>query len=304
METKIYDGATAVVQIQLNYLRAVRVQRYRPAKARTVLQVDRSVPAWVSKVDVHTINDFAQIRPINMRSQDLDKPTLEKIVGTVTVAQFGCAYDLFDLELERAEQTGINIANYRVLANQTAAEQLVDQIAATGDPFGIGLVGLGNNASVPTATAKTKAAGGLLWINNATALEMVADMTFLMLSVEVNSKENYTADTICLPQLRANELRTKREPMSQRTAMEIFQASYPGVRVITWDRLAAAGAGGTARMVAFNSQAEEVARLVILKELTDSQPVRKNFSLEIGQEMRTAGVIMDNPVGACYMDAF
>lgn len=299
------DANSAVVLTQLTHIQAASTKLYRPSRAREVISVDRSVPAWVESITTQTLLGFAEMKPIHMRTQDLALATFENGTNILKVGAFGAAYDIYDLELERAAATGLNVTNIKRTANQTASEQLIDTIAAVGDPYGMGLPGLANHASVPLTVASTKTAGGLTWAV-ATQAEILADLESLLFAVENNSLENYRADTIVLPQVKfqyaAGSGANKRSSFDQKSALEVFRLNHPDVRVVSWNKLKNAGAGGAIdRVVAFAS-APEVARLVILKELSDSQPVRKHFGFEVAQEMRTAGVVIETPKAITYMD--
>lgn len=294
---------SAVISKELNYIESTVRRRYRPAKWRAIIQAMRGIPKWAEKIEVHKVIDFASLKPLQMQGGQLPTPNIERSPTLFSLTDYGCAYQVYNDEIDRAQRTGIRPDVERPMANARAAEQLLDEIAATGCPFGTGLGGIGNNGDVATVTAVNKAGGGTTWPNNATLDETIADVNALIQKVATQSLENYEADTVVFPQAQFFHLLNTRNTNTDRSALALLQEMHPGVRFMVWDRFSTLGAGTTPRAMAFDSRSEEVARVALVSELTSEPPRKIDFGVHVAQSMKTGGVIIKAPKGIAYMDA-
>ena len=315
MTAKRYDANSAVLERELNYVRSRVTDKFRPSKWASLLPVNTSVPAWVETVETQKITQYADFKQIQQDSTSFPKPTEDRSADVIRTVTMGAAYDVMDLELQKAEQTGINISAARPAANALKSEQILDYIAATGqlpDGFQIpGMRGLlnqttgANNATLVVASTKGTAGTGTAidWDTSTLFEEVLDDMHALLQGVESGSKENYKATDIVLPLSKLHYIQRKRE--SNNNTLTVYDAflneTQGDVRVTSWEKCATAGAGGITRMCAFN-RSPEVAEMLMLQTLTEQPPIRKAMGFEVVQWFKTGGVRSENPTGIAYMD--
>jgi hypothetical protein len=297
--------STAILNQELRKVTARRRHLYRPAQFRTILNVVPEVPPHVEKIEIEVIDSFASIKPIQYKGGQLPTPTVQRQKAVFTAASFGCGFEVIDEELTRARETGTDLSAVKALANARAAEELLETIAAQGDPYGLNLGGFGNNAEVAASpvVAVTKSVGGTAWTTaGVTAEEIAQDVISLVNGVHLASKQIYTADTVVVPLARMIHMVQVTNSFG-RSALDMVQKVYPGMRFLPWGKLDALGAGSTPRMIAFAARFPEVARFVLPQELTEHTPVPIAFGHMVPQKMTVIGAIVEQPLGVRYMDA-
>ena len=295
---------SVVIPRQLTYALAEVSDNYRPAKFRQVLQTRSDIPEWADNVEIRKVVEYAEIEPItDMTSGNLPQPSLSRSTSNTPMIEMGAAYRYTDREIKKAARLQMRLDVSRARANNRKAEQLLDQIAASGDPFGLGLGGLGNNSDVPTVTALTKAAGGTTWAL-ATADEVLEDMHELAWAPHENTNETHKADTMILPVAQFKIATRLRVGDGSDTVLSVFREQNPDIqRILIWNRFSVLGAGVTPRACAFDSQSEEVARMLISRDFTAQAPRRVSLGWEVDQTMITGGVLIQDAKGIAYMDA-
>jgi len=277
---------------------------YRPSKFRSVLRVRSDIAEWADRVEVHKITEKADIKPVALIHGDqFPLPSLDKTSLSLKMIQFAAAYRYGDLEIKKAQKMGMSLDTERATSNALKAEQLLDQIAASGDTFGIGLPGLGNNSDVPTVTAVTKDAGGTTWAV-ATADELLTDLHALVDAVYSNTNETRRADTIVLPLSQFQIVQRLRVSDSTETVASVFlrQRQDP-VRFAVWNRFATLGSGTTPRACALDSSSEDVAAMLISREWTADAPRRVPMGWQVEENLIAGGVMIKDAKGIAYMDA-
>lgn len=293
-----FDAASAVVVRETTHILARRAQMYTPSRFRSILRVDNSVPSWAEELELQQVKAYAEPMPVNDSTNQLPKPTFTKDKLTIKVVEYGLAYELNDKALERAQRTGENLPARAAIANQTAAEQHLDRLAAVGDTT-FGTLGLMNQSITPV----TLPSG--VWNAAADGEDILADMHFLADSVWDTSKEIFEADTLIIPLARWSIIRSKRLTTGSgvaETVLTAFLRESNVSKVIPWRRANGVGAGGKDRVCAFNSQAEEVASMIIPEEFHDGTPHRLLRAVEVPQFYSAAGVLSHYKQGIAYGD--
>ena len=152
-------------------------------------------------------------------------------------------------DLERAQQMGINILADKANAAVKTAESFIHNAAMLGDgvKFETGFI---NDAEMTLTTATND-------INAASAAaDDIATINDLLTSVETNTGETYRADTLALPTSIYNIIATKQLPntaMSVLTYLMMNSVIGSGLTIKRSRHLETAGAGGTARMIAYSN---------------------------------------------------
>jgi len=287
---------TALITRQLTWLLEQKTALYRPTHFREFVQVDRSVPSWVEFPVVHKVEGFADIRPLQQQGGQLPEPNVVMSEKKLRMVQFGCAYRVMDREVELAARTGVNVSAARVEANNTAVEQLLDQICATGDPYSLGLPGMVNSSDVGVVSGS-----GVAW-SSATFTQIMSDANKVVNAVATNSNENFTADTLIMPLAQYQIFATIRSSFDN-TALDLFKKQNPYIRRVGyWNRLAGQGGSGSDRMMAFDSRTSNGPRMLISLELTEEPALRIPFGTLVNQSFITGGVLIESATSCAYMD--
>lgn len=318
---------TILLQRQLDFVAAQRIQRFRPAKFRRVLPVDSAVPTWADRVQHSEILISGEANPKIIGATgpigELPRPTLRRQDGFISIFRFALSYGYSIFDLERAAQTNINLPATEATANQAIFERFLDDIAAgcyltgtwenTANAFAaLGIPGLLN--LTPTAatfgtatttasllTASNKASGGTTW-TQATLEEIKRDISASIYQVNANTLETYEANLVLLPPERMFYLQESRNPGTDRTLLELIRSSYPGVRFETWQKCRLADAAGTGPRMVTMATGEEIARMIIPQEFKDEATVQQPLAVVVPQWGSTAGVLVETPTAINYTD--
>jgi hypothetical protein len=307
---------TILLQKQLDYVGAQRIQQFRPSKFRRILPVDGSVPAWADRVQHSEIRISGEhdpkLIPASGPVGKLPRSTLSRADAFINILHFGYSYGYSIFDLERAAQTKINLPATEAIANQGIAERFLDAVAAGAFTVTYGLPGLLNQTAtaatpgVATTTASlltacAKASGGTTWVG-ATLTEIKRDIDASLYQINVNTLEVYTANLIALPPASMQYLTTTFNEITEHSLLQILMSTYPGVRFESWQRLATANAAGTGPRMVTMATGEEVARMIIPQELRDETPMQVPLAVEIPQWLSTAGVLVETPTAINYTD--
>lgn len=282
---------------ETEYLLSTRQKMTRPAKFRSLIRVDRSAPPWAESIAVKQLDSFADFIVVQSMGDNLPKATVDATKASQPFYTFAAGYDVFDLEIERARKTGVEIASAKSLANAVRSEQILDAIAF-GDWANPAINGL-NDAGTPPLPS-----GGAWTGQGVSGTTILNELHGLANAVEANSMETAAADTIVLSLARFQLLVTTRlGDGTDRTVLEAFKAQNPYIkRILPWNRCATAGVGGVQRAIAFDSLNPLGPAMVIARELTDHEQVRKELGVSIAQSFTTAGVVIEMSETVAYLD--
>jgi len=282
---------------ETEFLIATRQRQTRPAKFRSLIRVDRSTPPWAESVAVKQLEAFADFTIVQTMNDQLPKATVDATKASQPVYTFAAGYDVFDLEIERARKTGVDLGSAKALANGIRAEQILDAIAF-GNWANPAINGLNDAGTAPLPS------GGVWTGQTVAGTTILNELHGLANAVEANSLETASADTIVLSLARFQLLVTTRlGDGTDRTVLEAFKAQNPYIkRILPWNHCATAGANGEQRAIAFDSLNPLGPVMMIARELTDHDPVRKELGVSIAQSFTTAGVVIEMSETVAYLD--
>lgn len=306
--------ALAFLTSQANRIEpTVYAVRYPDVQYAQLIPVDATGPEWINGVTYFSSDAVGRAKWFHGKSDDVPHAEVlrEKFETTVSMAAIGYDYDLE--ELGRSMQLGIDLRPDKANAARRAAEEFVDRVAFSGDA-GKAYTGLANNASV---TAGAGAANGnlngatnsTLWINK-TPDQVLADINNAITGMFTGTLGAEMADTLLLPFNQLSDIGTRRiDPQNQTTIrawieQNNFYTMQTGQRLTmrgVWG-LDTAGAGGTARMIAYR-RAPEVLTLYMpmpFQFLPAWQQGPMRF--EVPGIMRLSGVEVRRPRAVRYLD--
>lgn len=223
----------------------------------------------------------------------------------------GIGYEWGLGELQRSAKLGRNLSSEKAEAARKVAESFVYGIAMRGSAEK-GLEGLVNNSLVPTANvANDGTAASRLWTAKDSDL-ILRDVNAALNAPFNATKETQRANTLVLPSSKMQYVAEKRLGASNDTTILKFlrennsytlETGQP-LTIIGSLELETAGAGGTARMVAYDND-----RGVVQMHLPGPHEFLPPFqtsamSWEVAGIMNVGGVEIRRPKGMAYRDGF
>ena len=269
-------------------------------KARQFVPVDNSIDPGVETVTYEQFDSLGKAKRIADFADDLPMVNVSGLQFSQRMQSYGAAFGYSLGELRAAAKAGKPLERMRAMAARKTLDLQLDDVAASGDSAA-GLKGLLNITAAATFTPATKAAGGLTWAV-ATPDEMIADLSDIVKQVVVDTKEVERPRRIILPTDQYERINsTARSNTSDTTVLDFFLGTHPGLEVMSWERLAGAGAGSVDRMVAYDPNILNV-RLLMAVEFEQLPPQQKNMAFVVNCHMRTGGVISPYPKSIAYGD--
>lgn len=269
-------------------------------KGRLFVPQDNSIDPGAETVTYEQYETFGKAKRIKSSGDDVPMADASGTEFTQRMQSYGLGFSYSINELRSSAKAGKSIDRYRVEAVRRGIDQAFDDIAATGDADA-SLKGLLNLTSADSYTLSTKNGGGTTWAV-ATPDEILADMNGMVRQVLVNTKEVEQVTRILLPTEQYEIIsNTARSSTSDTTILGFFKANHPDIEVMSWERLAGAGAGPTDRMVGYNPSPLLV-RMLVAVDFEMLPPQQENFGYKVLAHMRTGGVISPYPKSVIYAD--
>lgn len=269
-------------------------------KARQLVPVDNSIDPGVETVTYDQFDSLGKAKRISDFSGDLPMVNVSGLQFSQRMQSYGAAFGYSLQEVKAASAARKPLERMRAMAARKTLDLQLDDVAAVGDSTA-GLKGLLGLSSTTSFTLGTKGAGGLTWAV-ATPAEILADLSGIVTQVVADTKEVERPTRIILPTSQFELIKnTARSSTSDTTVLNFFLSTNPGIEVMSWERLAGAGAGSVDRMVAYDPNVMNV-RLLMAVEFEQLPPQQKNMAFVVNCHMRTGGVIAPYPKSVAYGD--
>lgn len=220
----------------------------------SLVPVDSSAPEWVKSVTFFSADKFGAAKWINGNADDIPRAGTERTKFETAVHMAGIGYGWGLEEISQAALLGMPLTADDAIAARRAYEEFVDEVALFGNAEK-GLQGLVNNSTVPAASAIT---GN--WQNGTTTpAQILADVNGALVGQYAATLFTSMADTLLLPYERFLYLGSTM--VSANSDMSILRwlqennayttATGRPLLIRGMRRLLTAGAGDTARMIAY-----------------------------------------------------
>jgi hypothetical protein len=221
----------------------------------------------------------------------------------------GIGYEWNLQELQRAAKLNRNLPSDKADAARRVAESFVYGIAIRGNTEK-GLTGLVNSADVPTANVPADGGGGLRTFASKTPDLILRDVNAALNAPFNATNETQRADTLLLPTTRLQSLAETRLGATNETTILSFlrqnnsytlETGQP-LTIIGTRELETAGAGGTARMIAYERD-PGVVQMHLPGPHEFLPPFQKSsMTWEVAGIMNVGGIEWRRPKGAAYRD--
>ncbi|MCA9269517.1 MAG: DUF2184 domain-containing protein [Planctomycetales bacterium] len=220
----------------------------------------------------------------------------------------GIGYEYSRGELERAAELGRNLSTEKAEAARTVAESFIYGIAISGHAEK-NLTGLINSPLVPTANVAADGTGGLTTFASKTPDQINRDINAVLNAPFNSTKETKRANRLLLPTTRLQYLAQTRIGDGSDTILKFvrennaytLETGQP-LDIRGSRELETAGAGGTARMMAFAAE-RSVVQMHLPGPHEFLEPWRAHALLwQVPGIMNIGGVEFRRPKGAAYRD--
>jgi hypothetical protein len=235
---------------------------YPDTQYRDLVPVDTSGSEFATSVTYYSQDQYGKADWINGNADDIPKAGTTRAKFETGVHTAGIGYGYGWEEIGRAQLLGINLPSEDADAARRAAENMVDRVALQGDTSK-GFTGLFNASNVTPVAAPTGSWGTLSVPGTATSEQMVADMNASLMNVFNGTNTTSIADRLLLPWSKYMLISTKKmSDYSDMTVLQYFLANNvytattgKALTVRGLRGLDTAGAGGTARLIAYRYDA-------------------------------------------------
>jgi len=302
----LYDAQTGLAFLlsQLTHIEAKMYEKkYKAITYSAVIPVSNEAGEWAESVTYIYMDGAAVAKFVGTKS--LDVPIAEigdnKVVVPVELGATG--YEYSDEELRQAIQLNRALPERKASVARRAYEEHCQRVSMVGDTTH-NLPGFINNTNVTAATV-VNPGSGTEWVNK-TADQIIFDVNDFMGDIFVDTLQVERPDTLVLPTAQWNYIAgTPRSTVSDTTILQWLVSNCPYLNsmddVIPLTELAAAGAGGTDRMMAYTKDVDKVV-FHIPMPLRFTEPQRKGRGFQIPGEYKMSGVEFRYPGSARYAD--
>lgn len=232
--------------------------QYSEVQYPELVPIDTEGSPWMSSVTYFSLDgagaaDWFSGKALDIPHVDLSR---DKFETTVSMAAIGYRYDLE--ELGKAMDLNINLNPERGVLARAVAEKFIDRVVLLGDA-NKGFTGVTNNPTVTAGTAAATGTGSATTFASKTPDMVLADINSVLTGVFTGTFGIETADTLLMPYTQLLDLNTRRiDAVNQTTILEWIERNNIVTRMTgrpilirgVWG-LETAGAGATARMVAY-----------------------------------------------------
>lgn len=234
-------------------------------------------------------------------ADDLPRADVNGKQFTSPVRGIGISYGYSVQEIRASEMVGKSLDARKASAAYRGHEETINRLIFTGDSE-YDLPGFFTNANVPLYVIPANGTGSTkLWVNK-TPDQILADMNGIVNSVLTVTKGVHRVNELWLSIENYTYVNTTiRGSMSDKTILQVFLESQPGVSVKMVLECGGAGAGGTNRMVALENNEDNVAiELPMMFMQHSAQQVNLEFTVPC--ESRYGGVIWRYPLSGAFAD--
>jgi hypothetical protein len=292
-------GESIFFQRQLEWIeQKVYLKKYPEHRAREFFPVSNEGGPGVTKITYRMYERVGIAQAIQDYAKDFKRVNLRANESSAKVQGYGEAIEYSKDEADAARFANVNLDTALADTARYGYEELVEQVAAKGDPS-TGLLGFNTNPNVPIYAAAT-GVGGFLW-SQKTPDEIVTDISTLMSSIPSLTNDVEAANTVLLDPGHFELILRLRLPNTLASVLSYVQETNPGVEFRKWSRMKAAGVGGVGRMAAYTKDPDKI-------ELREPEP----FKIYPFQQImllwrapaygRVAGIVFRYPLSAAFLD--
>lgn len=296
-ETAQLDRALRYVDTQVYNV------EYPELRHRRYIPQDNSVPPGAESIWFKQYDHVGKAKMISNWADDLPRVDLLATEYGIPVKPIGDSFEYNYRDLQRAAMPGgVQIDTLKAQAARDVIEWELDDIACIGRAD-VGIKGFINNDAVDVMTAAT-VGGDTTWIaDEKPATAIIADLNALRSHVVTETKSIYAIDTILLPtNLYEHIASMPFSATSDRTVLEWYRGSNPGITIEGWPKLNTANADGDGGRIIAYRRAPQILQEKIPMEYTQIPAQPRNLAFVVNAWAITGGVHIHRPKAVVYMD--
>ncbi|MFE1598193.1 DUF2184 domain-containing protein [Methylobacterium sp. ID0610] len=283
--------------------------QYPEIRYPRLVPVDTNAPEWVPSVTYFSMDQVGAARWITGNAHDVPRADVlrNQFETSVSMAGIGYGYDLE--ELGKAQLMGMNLSADKAEAARRGSEEFIDRVALFGDAAK-GYSGLVNSQAVTASSASATGTGSATTFASKTAEQVLADVNGVLTGIFTGTGTVEIADTVLLPYDQMVALSLRRiDPTSQMTILDwiklknvyTLETGQP-LNIFGVRGLETAGAGGTARMVAYRRDPAVVKMWLPMPFRFFPAWQTGPFRFDVPGAFRLGGVDIRRPSAFRYLD--
>lgn len=302
-----YDAATGLA-FMISQLSGIEQKMYeKKYKAITynlLIPISTEAGEFVTSITYFYMDGRAVAKFIGTKSLNVPIAEIGTQKVTVPVELAATGYEYSDEELGQAMMLGRSLTADKASLARRACEEHLQSVAMVGDTTH-NLPGFINNSNITSASVANGALGTPTWVTK-TPNEIIFDVNDFMGDIFVDTLQVERPNRLLLPTAQWNYISgTPRSDNSDTTILSWLVANSPYLTsesdVIPVSELAAAGAGGTDRMMAYDFDIDKVV-MHVPKPLIFTEPQRVGLGYQVPGTYKCGGVEFRYPGSARYAD--
>lgn len=284
---------------QLEYVQAKIYEFQYPAfKAYQYIPINFDIPAGAEYVTATQYQSVGRARIIRSYADDLPEAGVIGTQLTNPVVSIGSSYRYSHQEIRASQFANVNLPMRQAEAARRANDQLVNDLALTGDTT-VQLYGFLNNPNIPVNPVPADGTGGNTEWSTKTPDQILRDMNLIVNTVFSQSNGVEMPDTLLLPLAQYTYISsTPRSANSDTTILAYFLMNNQFIKRVDWLlQLAGAGTAGADLAIAYENNPNKVA-MQIPMAFTQYNPQERNLEFVINCESRYGGITWYYPLSA------
>lgn len=302
-QSMVLDAAeNAFFLRQLEFIESQSYQvDYPELKAERLIPTDSNFAPGAATLTYRQFNRVGKAKTISDKSKKLPRVDIHGEEFPAAVRPLGDSFGYSIYEIKGAAMAQFPLEQERANAAREAVLRHLEEIAAIGEAE-TGLQGLLNHSAVNSTSAPNGAGGTATW-STKTPQEILADMNLAVQSIRDQTLGVEAPDTVLLPEVQYTiAAQTPIGDNSDKTILNFFLSSNPWIRAVeSWHYLSTAGAGSTARLMAYRRDPSKV-KLRNPHGYEQLPPQLEGLEYIVNCHMSTAGVNFYKPLSAYCLD--
>ena len=269
-------------------------------KAFKLIPISTEAGEGANSITYAQFEEVGMARIIESYANDLPRADIRGKEYTQLVRSIGVSYGYSVQEVRAAVMVGRSLTQRQANAARRANDQLVNKFAWFGNNL-YNMLGMTNNANVPSATVLNNGIGATTqWVNK-TPDQILGDMNTLANGINALTKGVEMPNTLILPVAQYTLIAsTPRSTTSDTTILEYFIQNNPFITTVDWvPELAGAGPvvgpAATDIMIAYDRSPDKLT-MEIPMPFTQYPPQERGLEFVVPCESRYGGIIIYYPL--------
>lgn len=292
---------TAFFARELEYVKSQSYDiEYPEMKAFKLIPISTEAGEGAESITYAQFEELGLARIIESYANDLPRADIRGKEFTTRVRSIGVSYGYSVQEVRAAIYAGRPLTQRQANAARRANDQLVNKYAWFGNSL-YKMLGMINNANVPSATVLNNGVGATTqWVNK-TPDQILGDMNSLANGINALTNGVEMPNTLLLPVAQYTLIAsTPRSTTSDTTILEYFIQNNPFITTVDWvPELKGAGpvvmAVATDIMIAYDRNPDKLT-MEIPMPFTQHAPQERNLEFVVPCESRYGGIIVYYPL--------